>query len=86
VPAPRRPLPKAQDIPWAELRRRSSIVFLWLQAGWSALSPDEREQVRKLLVKSRGRPNRLNREEARTLGRLAGRAASSAATARRLNR
>ena len=82
----RRPLPKAEEIPWAELRRRSKIVFLWLQAGWSALSADEREQVRKLLVKSKGRPNRLSKDEARTLGKLAGRAASAAATARRLTR
>ena len=34
----RRPLPKPEEIPWGELRRRSSIVFLWLQAGWNALS------------------------------------------------
>ncbi len=80
----RRPLPKTEEIPWVELRRRSAIVFLWLQAGWSALSADEREQVRRLLVKSKGRPNRLSKDEARTLGRLAGRAASAAATTRRL--
>lgn len=87
MPAPRRQLPKAaQDIPWTELRRRSAIAYLWLQAGWSALTPEEREQIRTLLVKSRGRPNRLSKEEARTLGRLAGRAASSAATTRRLKR
>ena len=86
MPAPRRQLPKANEIPWTELRRRSAIVYLWLQAGWTALTPAEREQVRKLLVKSRGRPNRLSREEARTLGRLAGRAASSAAATRRLKR
>jgi hypothetical protein len=87
VPAPRRQLPKAaQDIPWAEVRRRSSIVFFWLQAGWTALSADEREQIRNLLVKSRGRPNRLSKDEARTLGRLAGRAASTAAATRRLKR
>ena len=82
----RRPLPKAEEIPWAELRRLSTIVFLWLQAGWGALSADEREQVRRLLVKSKGRPNRLSKDEARTLGKLAGRAASAAATARRLTR
>ena len=86
MPAPRRQLPKPNEIPWTELRRRSAIVYLWLQAGWSALEPAEREQIRKLLVKSRGRPNRLSKEEARTLGRLAGRAASSAATTRRLKR
>ena len=82
----RRPLPKPEEIPWAELRRRSAIVFLWLQAGWNALSADEREQVRQLLVKSKGRPNRLSKAEARQLGRLAGRAASAAAAARRLTR
>ena len=38
--AARRQLPKAGEIPWAELRRRSTIVFLWLQAGWCALSDD----------------------------------------------
>jgi len=82
----RRPLPKAEEIPWAELRRRSAIVFMWLQAGWNALSTDEREEVRQLLVKSRGRPNRLSKAEARQLGRLAGRAAAAAAAARRLTR
>jgi len=87
VPAPRRQIPKAaQDIPWTELRRRSVVVYLWLQAGWAALEADEREQIRKLLVKSRGRPNRLSKAEARQLGRLAGRAASAAAAARRLTR
>jgi hypothetical protein len=83
VPDPRRNLPSRQDIPWTELRRRSAIVYVWLQAGWSALSAAEREEIRKLLVKSRGRPNRLSREEARTLGRLAGRAATAAATQQR---
>jgi hypothetical protein len=82
----RRSLPKANDIPWTELRRRSAIVFVWLQAGWASLSADEREEVRKLLVKSRGRPNRLTKAEARTLGRLAGRAASAAATQRKLTK
>ena len=82
----RRPLPKPEEIPWAELRRRSTIVFLWLQAGWNALSADEREQVRQLLVKSKGRPNRLSKTEARQLGRLAGRAATAAAAARKLTR
>jgi hypothetical protein len=83
---PRRNLPKAKDIPWDELRRRSRIVFVWLQAGWFSLSVDEREEVRKLLVKSKGRPNRLTKAEARTLGRLAGRAASAAATQRKLTK
>jgi hypothetical protein len=69
-----------------ELRRRSAIVFMWLQAGWTALSAEEREEVRKLLVKSRGRPNRLSKPEARRLGALAGRAASAAAATRRRSR
>ena len=84
MPLPRRrPLPVPQDIPWSELRRRSTIVFMWLQAGWSALTPAEREEIRVLLVKSKGRPNRLSKSEARRLGALAGRAASAAAAQRR---
>ena len=83
MPVPNRRLPSRQDIPWVELRRRSSILYTWLLAGWNALSPAEREHARRLIVKSRGRPNRLSREEARALGRLAGRAASAAAAAHR---
>jgi hypothetical protein len=83
MPIPRRNLPSRTDIQWTDLRRRSAILFAVLAAGWNALTADEREQARKLIVKSRGRPNRLSREEARTLGRLAGRAASAAATLQR---
>ena len=82
MPQPRR-LPAAREIPWAELRRRGAIVYLWLQAGWSELSASEREEVGKLLRKSRGRPRNLSKAEAQRLGRLAGRAASAAATRRR---
>ena len=82
MPQPRR-LPAAREIPWAELRRRAAIVYLWLQAGWSELSASEREEVGKLLRKSRGRPRNLTKAEAQRLGRLAGRAASAAATRRR---
>ena len=80
MPIPRRNLPSRNEIQWTDLRRRSALVFAVLAAGWNALTADEREQARKLIVKSRGRPTRLSREEARTLGRLAGRAASAAAT------
>jgi hypothetical protein len=83
MPIPRRNLPSRQEIPWSELRRQAQIVFVWLRAGWDALSADEREQARKLLVKSKGRVNRLSKDEARALGKLAGRAATAAAAARR---
>jgi hypothetical protein len=83
MPIPRRRLPARTEIPWAELRRNATAVFLMLQAGWSALSTDERDEVRKLVTKSRGRPGNLTRTEARRLGALAGRAARAAATARR---
>jgi len=86
VPVPHRNLPSRQEIPWAELRRRSAVLFYWLQAGWEALSREEREEIRQLLVKSRGRPNRLSKPEARRLGGLAGRAASAAATRARRRR
>jgi hypothetical protein len=82
MPQPNR-LPTAREIPWAELRRRAVIVYAWLQAGWDELSADERSEVGQLLRKSRGRPRNLSRDEARKLGRLAGRAASAAASKRR---
>jgi hypothetical protein len=80
---PTRRLPTRTEIPWAELRRRAAIVYLWLQAGWSELSSAEREEVARLLRKSRGRPRNLSKAEAKRLGALAGRAASAAARARR---
>jgi hypothetical protein len=79
----RRRLPSRNEIPWAELRRRAGIVYLWLQAGWNELSAAERTEVRKLVTKSRGRPRNLTKEEAKRLGQLAGRAASAAARLRR---
>ncbi len=80
---PNRRLPSPREIPWAELRNRAAIVYLWLQAGWSELSAAEREEVGKLLTKSRGRPRNLSRAETKRLGALAGRAASAAARSRR---
>jgi hypothetical protein len=83
MPQPRRRLPSAREVPWGELRRRATIVFLMLQAGWGELTADERDEARKLVTKSRGRPRNLSRTEAKRLGALAGRAARAAATARR---
>ena len=82
MPQPRR-LPSKSEIPWGELRRRAFVVYLWLQAGWNELSSSERDEVRKLLTKSRGRPGNLTKAEAKRLGALAGRAASAAARVRR---
>jgi hypothetical protein len=81
MPQPRR-LPSTREIPWTELRHRAAIVYRWLSDGWNELSSAEREEVRQLLVKSRGRPRNLTKDETRRLGRLAGKAAS-AATRRR---
>jgi hypothetical protein len=80
---PTRRLPTKSEIPWAELRRRALIVYLWLQAGWNELSSAEREEVGRLLRKSRGLPRNLTKAEAKRLGALAGRAASAAARGRR---
>jgi len=80
---PKRPLPQLRDVPRGEFRRRATVIFRWLEAGWSALSAAEREEVRRLVVKSRGRPRKLERDEARRLGRLAAKAASPAAARRR---
>ena len=49
-----------------------------LQAGWTALSEAEREEARKLVLKSRGRPRNLSRPEAQRLGRIAAKAAMAA--------
>jgi len=80
---PSRRLPTRSEIPWPELRRRALIVYLWLQAGWNELSASERDEVRRLLAKSRGQPRNLSKTEAKRLGSLAGRAASAAARGRR---
>jgi hypothetical protein len=82
MPQPRR-LPSRNEIPWTELRRRATIVYRWLEAGWNELSASERDEVGKLLRKSRGRPRNLSKEEAKRLGQLAGRAATAAARMRR---
>jgi hypothetical protein len=76
---PKRRLPAVRDVPWGEFRKRATVIFLMLQAGWTALSEAEREEVRRLLVKSKGRPRNLSHGEARRLGRLAAKAAGAAA-------
>jgi len=85
MPIPRRRLPSTtREIPWTQLRRHATLVFLMLRAGWTALSEDERAEARRLVTKSRGRPGNLSRTEARRLGALAGHAARAAAGTRRL--
>jgi hypothetical protein len=83
MPIPRRRLPSTREVPWAQLRRHATIVFLMLRAGWTALTENERAEARQLVTKSRGRPRNLSRTEARRLGAIAGRAARAAAGARR---
>jgi hypothetical protein len=79
----RRRVPSTRDVPWAQLRRRATALFIMLQAGWTALSADERAEARQLVAKSRGRPRNLSKTEARRLGQIAGRAARGAAGIRR---
>ena len=83
MPQPRRRLPRTTDVEWTQLRRRAAIVFAMLAAGWSELSSEERNEARKLISKSRGRPRNLSRDEAKRLGAIAGRAARAAAGAQR---
>jgi hypothetical protein len=82
MPTPRR-LPRTTDVEWSRVRRRATLTFAMLAAGWSALSSEERDEARKLITKSRGRPRNLTRDETRRLGALAGRAARAAAGANR---
>jgi hypothetical protein len=81
MPLPRR-APERRPVPWTELRHQATTVFMWLQAGWTALDEGEREEVRRLVRKSRGRPRNLDRAETRSLGRLAGKAAQAARAAK----
>jgi hypothetical protein len=83
MPQPRRRLPSRSEIPWAELRSRARVVYTYLERGWSALTPAERNELGNLLRKSRGRPGNLTRDEARRFGQLVARAASAVATRER---
>jgi hypothetical protein len=78
----KRRLPQVREVPWGEFRRRATVIFVWLQAGWSTLSEGEREEVRKLVTKSKGRPKNLSKDEAKRLGNLAAKAAGGAARRR----
>jgi hypothetical protein len=78
----RRRVPSTRDVPWAQLRRRATVIFIMLQAGWTALSADERAEARQLVAKSRGRPRNLTQAETKRLGQLARRAATAAARKR----
>ncbi|MEA2312838.1 MAG: hypothetical protein QOE28_2806 [Solirubrobacteraceae bacterium] len=80
MPAPRR-LPSRREVPWGEVKRRSSVLFAYLVAGWEELTADERREVQRLLAKSRGRLRNLSRDEARRLGGLAARASAAASRA-----
>jgi hypothetical protein len=83
VQPPKRRLPqKVRDVPWTEFRQRATTVFLMLQAGWSVLTAQEREEARRLITKSKGRPRNLSTQEAQRLGRLAAKAAQAAASSR----
>jgi hypothetical protein len=79
----RRRLPAPRDVPWQELRNGATTIYQMLHAGWDELTPAERDEVRRLVAKSRGRPRNLTKDETRRLGRLAGRAAAAAGRARR---
>jgi hypothetical protein len=82
MPQPRRRLPSPRDVPWRDVRRHATVLYIWLRAGWDELSSAEREEARRLITKSRGRPRNLNRDEVRRLGQLAGRAAKAVARRR----
>ena len=52
-------LPSRREIPWEDVRRRAGIAVQWIQDGWNELTTAEREEIRNLLSKSRGRPRNL---------------------------
>jgi hypothetical protein len=78
MPQPRRRLPAPKEIPWAELRHRAAVAYDYIQRGWNELSAAERNELGRLVRKSRGRPKNLTRDEARRFGQLVARAARGA--------
>jgi hypothetical protein len=86
MPQLRRRLPHPTDVEWTQLRRRATLAFVILAAGWRELTSEERNEARALISKSRGKPRNLSRDEVKRLGALAGRAARAAAGAHRRNR
>jgi hypothetical protein len=55
---------KRAPIGWALIFAQAAIVA---RRHWGSLHPHSRRRLRELVVKSRGRPDRLTREERREL-------------------
>jgi hypothetical protein len=60
------------------VRRRAGVAYDYIQRGWNELSTAERNELGRLLRKSRGRPRNLTRDEALRFGQLVARAARGA--------
>jgi hypothetical protein len=83
MPRAKRGVPSPRRVKWRTVGRRATAVFFILRAGWSALTAAERDEARRLLSQSRGRPHNLTRADRQRLGRLAGKAAKGVALRRR---
>jgi hypothetical protein len=65
----RTPGKRAVPIGWALL---AAELVLATRRHWGQVNPRSRERLRELVVKSKGRPQNLTREERRELARLVG--------------
>ena len=70
APMPRLPSSSTgarRAIPWAAILAAAQWTYEHLRELWEALEPREREEIRRLLERSKGRPDNLTREEQRRL-------------------
>jgi len=56
-----------KTIRWAELLAAAQWTYERLRELWDALEPRERDEVRRLLERSKGRPSNLTKDEQRRL-------------------
>ncbi len=70
APMPRLPISSTgarRTFRWAEILAAAQWTYDRLREFWEALEPRERDEFRRLLERSKGRPDNLTREDQRRL-------------------
>jgi hypothetical protein len=78
VPGPFAIATTARKIPWRTVLVVARMAYVRGSAAWQALAPHEREHLRELVAKSKGRPGNLTTQERRRLRELAAKALHAA--------
>ena len=68
----------ARKIPWRTVLVVARMAYQRGSTAWQALTPYEREHLRELAAKSKGRPSNLTAHERRRLRELAAKAVRAA--------